>query len=97
MQVVEHEEPLLAISRLDHCTEGLLFLAKTPAFASFYNRLLQASLPDGSPSIRKHYKALTKTPPQAGKLCFFRRILVSYQKLNQRYAPVEEITVQLMP
>lgn len=65
-QVVDHKEPLIAVSRLDQCTEGLLFVAKNPEFAAFYNRLLRAQLPDGQPSIRKCYRALSKFPPPNG-------------------------------
>ena len=68
LQVIDHKEPLLAISRLDHCTEGLLVVAKSPRFAAYYNKLLHTSLDDGSPSIRKYYLALSEAAPPLGQV-----------------------------
>jgi len=71
MQAVGFDGPLHITSRLDHCTEGLLMLAKSSAFAALYNHLQRSVTNEGGPCVAKTYLALTKQPPPLGKQFVF--------------------------
>lgn len=65
-QAIGYGGPLLITSRLDHCTEGLLVLAKDSESASLYNHLQKSVTKEGESCVKKHYRALSLKPPPTG-------------------------------
>lgn len=61
------DEELLVTTRLDHCTEGLVVLGRTPSFVSRYNEMTRG-FGRGEKMYRKWYRALTAAAPQIGPL-----------------------------
>lgn len=73
------KNPLLITSRLDHATEGLVVLGRTPMFVSKFNALVRES---SSLGYRKWYKALTFSPPPVGRLIHYVKV-----RCRQRGSP----------
>lgn len=69
LQAIGHEGPLHITSRLDHCTEGLLLLAKSAGFAALYNHLQRSKTEGGEACVQKFYRALSLVPPPTGECC----------------------------
>jgi 16S rRNA U516 pseudouridylate synthase RsuA-like enzyme len=68
---IQLEESLHITSRLDHATEGLVVLGRTPNFVSKFNALLRES---SSLGYKKWYKALTASPPPVGHLMHYVKV-----------------------
>lgn len=68
---IQLEESLHITSRLDHATEGLVVLGRTPNFVSKFNALLRESSSQG---YKKWYKALTASPPPVGHLAHYVKV-----------------------
>jgi 16S rRNA U516 pseudouridylate synthase RsuA-like enzyme len=67
------EGSLIPTHRLDEGTEGLVVLARTPAFASFFQALLRRHALQPAP-LEKQYRCFSRRAPPLGRLCHRLRV-----------------------
>lgn len=90
---VGDEEPLHITHRLDIVTSGVVVMARTKEFQSYYNKLIVESRGNGTLSLKKIYLAICRKPPPLGRLTHYvqqstvRKRQATYTKLVNETTP----------